>query len=60
MVPFQYGEDMLAGEEIGYDRLNCFVELREELEKRKNRKFPYRDKVKKTPNYTVHQKLRNG
>ena len=48
------------GEEIGYDRLNCFGELREELEKRKNRKFPYRDKVKKTPNYAVHQKLRNG
>ncbi len=37
-----------------------FGDLREELEKRKNRKFPYRDKVKKTPNYAVHQKLRNG
>ena len=25
-----------------------------------NRKFPYRDKVKKTPNYAVHQKPKNG
>lgn len=37
----------------------CFGALREELEKWKDRKFPYRDKVKKTKNHAVHQKPKN-
>ena len=37
----------------------CFGDLREELEKWKDRKFPYRDKVKNLQNHVVHQKPRN-
>ena len=37
-----------------------FGDLREELEKRKDSKFPYRDKVKKALNYGAHQKPKNG
>ena len=37
----------------------CFGDLGEELEKWKDRKFPYRDKVKKAKNHAAHQKPRN-
>ena len=37
----------------------CFGDLREELEKWKDRKFPYRDKGKKAKNHAAHQKPRN-
>ena len=33
----------------------CFGDLREELEKWKGRKFPYRDKVKNLQNHVVLQ-----
>ena len=37
----------------------CFGDPGEELEKWKGRKFPYRNKVKKTKNHAVHQKTKN-
>ena len=45
--------------EIIMSRDYCFRDLREELEKWKDRKFPYRDKVKNSQNHVVHQKPKN-
>ncbi len=45
--------------EIIMSRDYCFRDLREELEKWKDRKFLYGNKVKKIKNHAVHQKPRN-